>query len=133
MTKTYASLWNFEKKLYQFFLVYTTTYTCQYKQCYYYSWNSWSATCGQVTRTRRYYYSRSATKQVQYSSQCSQYKQTCENTESESKTLAACPSKFIIIIFFLNIWRDTISGWVGIHPRLIYLITLHPTKQNVQN
>ncbi|XP_066936875.1 uncharacterized protein [Clytia hemisphaerica] len=64
---------------------------CTVKNCYYYSWSSWSASCGSVYRSRRYYYSSSSTVTVASSSQCAQYKTSCENYKYEYKTLAKCP------------------------------------------
>ena len=65
--------------------------TCKYKDCYYYGWSSWSATCGSVERSRRFYYSRDRSVEVKESKDCDKYTKTCEQYKKESKTLSKCP------------------------------------------
>uniref|UniRef100_A0A7M5XNG4 Uncharacterized protein n=1 Tax=Clytia hemisphaerica TaxID=252671 RepID=A0A7M5XNG4_9CNID len=73
---------------------------CLNKKCYYYSWSSWSATCGNgVKRTRRFRYSSNSYYKVKAVSECVKYTTACDNTLIETKNLAKCPGKSIS--FFL--------------------------------
>ena len=71
---------------------------CDYKSCYYRSWGRWSATCGSVTRTRRYYYSRDRYTHVKEASQCDKYPKTCESYQQQNKTLSVCPSTLLLYL-----------------------------------
>lgn len=62
--------------------------TCQYRDCSYYNWSTWSATCGTVTRSRRLYHAIDrTTKRV---GGCAGLASSCRSSILEQKTLSAC-------------------------------------------
>ena len=69
---------------------------CDYKSCYYYRWSSWSATCGEVSRTRKNYYQKSAVVMVKEAKDCDKYPKSCDAVQKETKTLSKCPSKLFV-------------------------------------
>jgi len=69
---------------------------CLKKNCYYYSWTSWSATCGDgVTRSQRLRTTSDSYVTVKEQSECSKYKSTCDDYLRETKNLDKCPGILI--------------------------------------
>jgi len=63
---------------------------CKHKKCYHYSWSAWSASCGDVTRSRKKYYEKDVVTYVQEVRDCDAYPKTCELYDTENKKMDKC-------------------------------------------
>ena len=98
----YANLAASIESLYYPFLFSYALVRCKHKKCYYYDWSSWSATCGDVTRSRKRYYQKDDVTYVKETKDCDAYPKTCELYEKENKKMDKCPSKFSNYEIFLE-------------------------------